>query len=169
MFHSFEILLESTTTQVVTFKKLCNSAAIFPPSWQVLGLIPSWFHLLRRSLPGAVQAPGVLVLNFLPQLQRFSNLTPSIILPFNLICLPARPTACSPCDHSWRVATERVESVEQVSPLWEVQLGFRSDQVGLRWSWTILPCTGRFMDVIGCSWSIAVAYKSMTKAESLGM
>jgi len=25
---------------------------------QVIGLLPSWLHLLRRSLPGAVQAIG---------------------------------------------------------------------------------------------------------------
>eukprot|EP00434_Breviolum_minutum_P022065 symbB.v1.2.019480.t1/scaffold1594.1/size109923/2 len=68
--------------------------------FQVLGLIPSWFHLLRRSLPGAVQ----------------------------------------------------------VSPLWEVQLGFRSDQGTPPRGQIILwdASRGHFADVVG-------DYKAMEK------
>eukprot|EP00435_Cladocopium_sp_Y103_P033703 s82_g8.t1 len=74
---------------------------IKPPSWggllqrcfQVIGLLPSWFHLLRRSLPGAVQ----------------------------------------------------------VSPLWEVQLGFRTDQGTPPRGQVILwdASRGHFADVVG--------------------
>lgn len=74
---------------------------IKPPSWggllqrcfQVIGLLPSWLHLLRRSLPGAVQ----------------------------------------------------------VSPLWEVQLGFRTDQGTPPRGQVILwdASRGHFAEVVG--------------------
>ena len=62
---------------------------------EVIGLLPSWFHLLRRSLPGAVQAMG-----------------------WRLFCST---------DSSWKFRVS-CPWLQQVSPLWEVQLGFRSDQ-----------------------------------------